>query len=257
MISDLTFIKKDLGRNDFLGIVIYNKDPLYSGRCKVRVFGIMDNIKDEFIPWATPINSNIYSGSGAGSLSVPKIGTYVRINFNNSNIYSPEYTAIQNIDKSLIEKIKDDYENTHVLMYDNIENVNIIYQKESGLSIFHKDSYININKDAMITIHHANDDSVIQLDGKKINIVAKNEINISASGMVNLNADEVNAEGNNTTKIGSGTFQPACLSTAVWTALETLASAIDTKLPSTPGVTTAQIKTLSGIGKSKNVLISE
>ena len=78
MIRDLTFINNTLN-NEYIGIVIYNKDPLFSGRCKIRVFGVMDNIKDEYIPWSTPINSNIFSSNGGGSISIPKIGSYARV----------------------------------------------------------------------------------------------------------------------------------------------------------------------------------
>ena len=36
----------------FLGVVVDNKDPEFKARCKVRVFGVFDDVKDEDLPWA-------------------------------------------------------------------------------------------------------------------------------------------------------------------------------------------------------------
>ena len=67
---------------DFLGRVIYNEDPTFSGRCKVQVFGLFDAFETENIPWFVPQSCSIFSsGNGSGNLSVPKIGTIVRVKF--------------------------------------------------------------------------------------------------------------------------------------------------------------------------------
>ena len=78
----------------------------------------MDNIQDDHLPWSVPINSTRMAGDGAGSLSVPKVGIIVRVQFNNGDINSPEYTTIQNIDTQMRERIQEDYDGTHVLLYD-------------------------------------------------------------------------------------------------------------------------------------------
>ena len=82
---------------DYIGRVVYNNDPTFSGRCKIRVFGLFDDLDEGFIPWFAPKNMNIFSSpKGAGSISVPKVGTIVNVRFKN-DIYSGEYTNIQNI----------------------------------------------------------------------------------------------------------------------------------------------------------------
>ena len=122
---------KDLHDNDWLGIITNNVDTLFSGRAQVRVYRLMDHLDAADLPWAVPINSTVFASDGAGSLSVPKIGQIVRVQFNNGDIYSPEYTTIQNIDTQLIDKIKDDYDGTHVLLYDPDEELSVIYQRNS------------------------------------------------------------------------------------------------------------------------------
>jgi len=200
------FLKKDLHDDDWIGIVENNKDPLFSGRCQIRIFRLMDDISGDELPWAVPINSTFFAGNGAGSLSIPKIGSLVRVQFNNGDIYAPEYSTIQNIDTELIETIKEDYEGTHVIAFDPDEGLNIIYQKSLGIQIFYRDSFIQISPDSMITIQHANQDSLIQLEGDKCNITTKNEVNVSAGAKVEITADEVIAAGNQTTKVGKGPY---------------------------------------------------
>ena len=248
---------RDLHDNDWIGVVENNKDPLFAGRAQIRVFRLFDMIDSKLLPWAVPINSTIMGGNGAGSLSVPKIGMIVRVQFNNGDINSPEYTTIQNIDSNLIEEIKSDYEGTHVLLYDPDEELNIIFQRERGMMMFYKESFIQISPDNMITIQHSNQDSLIQLEGDKCNIVTKNEVNISAASKITLNADEVVAEGNQTTKLGSGTFNHAVLGETLIALLTTMATALDAKLPATPGVNAGLVNQSKAAILSKNVLISK
>jgi hypothetical protein len=251
------FLTKDLYEEDWLGYIVNIDDPLLSGRCKVQVFRLFDDIKPEHLPWAVPMNSTIFAGNGAGSISIPKIGQLVRVRFNNGDIYAPEYSTIQNIDTQLIEKIKDDYEGTHVLLYDPDEELNVIYQRNSGFQIFYRGSFIQISPDQLITISHANQESVIQLDGDKCNIVTKNEINISAGARVEVNADEVALVGNTTTKVGATPYFHGVLGETLMALLTTLSVAIDSKLPLTPGVNAGIVESTKSSMLSTNVLIGK
>ena len=251
----LTF--KDLHDNDWLGVITNNIDPTFSGRCQIRVYRLHDNLDAKDLPWAVPINSTVFAGNGAGSISIPKIGQIVRIQFNNGDIYSPEYTTIQNIDTDLIQRIKDDYDGTHVLLYDPDEELTAIYQRGSGFQIFYRGSFVQISPDSMITIQHANQDSMIQLDGDKLSIVTKNEINVSASAKVSINADEVIASGNQTTKLGPGPYNHAVLAEVLFPLLQTMATALDAKMPATPGVNVGLVQQARQAATSTNVLISK
>lgn len=254
--TEIDFIQHDYHDNDWIGIVINTKDPTFSGRAQVKVLGIMDDIKDEHIPWCVPINSTIFAGNGAGSISIPKVGQFVRVQFNNGDIYAPEYTTIQNIDTDLIKKIKDDYQGTHVLLYDPAEELTVIYQVGSGFQIFLKESFIQISPDTMITLQTPNGDSIVQMDGDIVNVTTKNEVNISAAAKAEITADEVIINGSQTTKVGPGPYMHAVLAEPIWALLSTLATALDAKLPATPGVSMGVVEAAKQAATSTNVMIS-
>jgi len=255
--SDTGFIQHNLHDNDWIGLIINNDDPIFSGRAQVRVFGVMDGIINEHIPWASPVNSGVFGTEGAGSLSIPKIGSFVRIQFNNGDIYAPEMLAIQNIDTDLITKIKDDYIGTHVLLYDASASISIIYQNIAGFMIFFRDSYFQITPDSMITLQHADSASIIQMKGDITNIVTKNEVNIKGASKVTVSANEVIVSGDTKTKIGPGPYNSAILAEPFIALLSVLAGALDAKLPPTPGVNMGMVESFKTSFTSTNVLISK
>jgi len=254
-ISDVDFINHNYDGNSWLGVVVNTKDSTFSGRCQVRIFGLLDGIVDEHLPWTVPINSTIFAGDGAGSISVPKVGQFVRIQFNNGDLYAPEYTTIQNIDTELIQRIKDDYDGTHVLLYDPEEELTVIYQKNSGFQIYLKESFIQITPDTMITLQTPNGDSVVQMDGDVTNITTKNEVKIAAASLVEVTADEVKINGSQTTKIGEPPYYSAILGEPLWALMSTLGTMVDNKLPATPGVAQGLIEAAKQAATSTNVKI--
>lgn len=204
----------DLKDKDWLGEVVDNEDDQFQFRCKVKVFGLFDDLETDDIPWAFPSTYGIFASSdgGFGSGSVPKIGSLVKVRFDNGNLYSPEYYGIQNINQELSDEISDDYEGTHVLAYDPDEELKVIYQKGTGIKIHLKDSHVTINPDTSITIEHSDSESIIELIGDQVNIVtqneinidARNEINIDAGQTVNLSAINVNVEQTQQISLGKG-----------------------------------------------------
>lgn len=248
----------DLHDNDWIGVVINNEDPTFSGRAKVRVFGVYQGLKDEHIPWASPVNSLYYGANGGASMSVPKIGQFVKVQFNNGDLYAPEILSIQNLDTDLINKIKNDYPGTHVLLYDIDADLSVIYQPNSGLMIFLKESFFQITPDSMITIQTEDAESLIQLEGDVTRIVTKNEIKIAAASKVEVSADEVWIKGAQTTKIGAGpVFHDALLAAPMWGLLSTMAGVIDAKLSITAGTMTALVEATKQAATSTNVKISK
>jgi hypothetical protein len=98
-----------------LGEVIDAKDPLIMGRCKVKIFDLFDYYPDELLPWAFPANSEVFGGGankGSGSFHYPKVGSFVRVKFNNGDYYHPEYYAIETLNKKGISVIITSFTNS-------------------------------------------------------------------------------------------------------------------------------------------------
>ena len=220
--------KEALIGKTFIGRVVDNEDPFFEGRCKVMVYGVHEveepvygpgnkptgqyqklEIPKEALPWSHPYNRKMFAGGngGCGDISVPKVDTIVRVQFAEGDIFSPEYTSIQTINADVVAEIQDSYVNSHVLAFDVDEKVKIFYTPSKGLTLFHKDSQIIINPDSSITIEHAGGDSIIELIGSTINIVATNDVKVSAPKAV-IDADSIElGEGAAEALIKGNTFQ--------------------------------------------------
>ena len=127
----------DLKNANWIGKVIDNSDPDFEGKIKVKVFGKFDDMADEDIPWARPLNMITGgSASGAGFHSVPKVDSVVGVRFDNGDIHEPEYYYIQHPSEELKAEIHGSYANAHSLIYDTITEgaVKIFFTEEKGNS---------------------------------------------------------------------------------------------------------------------------
>ena len=224
---------------EYLGTVIYNEDPMFSGRCKINVFGLFDDLDVDSIPWFQPQTSSIFSSStGFGALSVPKIGSIVRVKFHGGDIYSGEYTNIQNIDPTLIDEIKDDYQGTHILLYDSDKNLIVGYQPMMGFKIWLDGSMVKVDANGSIQLKHKNNSNVVELNDNKINITTvttegsnmNGEINISAGATVNITAPVVNVN-SKTVNLGENATAKATKADKVADYLTAIVAELNTKYP--------------------------
>lgn len=123
----------NLRDSHWLGEVVVNEDPLADGRCRIKVFGKFDQLPDEAIPWATPMNRD-----HVGAHSVPRVGDIVAVRFDNGNIYHPEYwfQIDQNTDlKADVLEASDAPHDVISLVYDAERNLRIYHSPEDGLVI--------------------------------------------------------------------------------------------------------------------------
>lgn len=243
---------------DYIGVVEDNKDDEFSLRCKVRVFGVYDDLKVEDMPWAYPASCFIFSSQngGFGFASVPKVGTFVKVRFNNGNIYAPEYYAIQNIDDALKNELSNDYDGSQVLLYDKDADLKIIYQKNSGLKIYLKESFISINPDSSITIRHKDNSSIVELVGDVCRVVTNNQVNITSTNKVEVTSSECILNGTQKTQLGPTGNYSAVGSEPLWAFLKSLSTALDAKFPATPGVNASLAETYEKLSTSLNNKIS-
>jgi hypothetical protein len=258
----------------FIGKVVDNDDPEREGRCRVEVFGMFNGLSANELPWASPGGRKMFAGGDGGfsDISIPKIDSFVQVRFVEGDILNPEYVAIQNINPAVQAEIEGSYLNSHVIAYDNDEELKIFYTPAKGVEIFLKRSHVTINSDASITIEHADSESIIELVGPNINITASSSVNITANSSVNIAANssvnitasslisgestEVAMNGLAATKLGPAPVFSAALSEPLWAFLKVLAAAVDAKIPLTPGVFADQATTAEQLATSKNVKIS-
>jgi len=144
---------KDIAVKDWTGEVVVNDDPLKLYRCRIKVYGLFDDLEDDKIPWAHPADKSIFAGGetkGFGCGSVPRIGTKVKVRFDSGNIYSPEYYAIQNVNEALLDTLGDDYMDSQTIVFDEDAQLKVYYttndgEDEGGLHIILKDSHVKID----------------------------------------------------------------------------------------------------------------
>ena len=219
---------------DYIGRVIYNEDPTFSGRCKIRVFSVFDDLPDQNIPWFVPANFTVFSGNGGGNISIPKVGDIVRVRFTNDDdhYYSGEYSCIQNLDPNLIDYIKDDYADTHVLLYDFDKKLLIIYQPKSGLKIQLNESFIIIDANGTIQLNRK-DKNVLEIKDNEINIASRknDNINITTEGTVNIKGGNIIIESGNINLGEDGESFSAVKGEKLVTELQTLSNLITGKFP--------------------------
>lgn len=163
----------------YLGRIVDIQDPLYRGRAKISVFGILDDIPVDDLPWAEQISGLSFgSGDGSGNLSIPRLGSVVAVHFEQNNYYKMYYHYIKEIAPDLLEELKSDnsYEGTHSIVYDGDAQpglLKMIYTRKNGLVFQLGDATIQLDTQDAGT------------DSEKLRIVLKmndDEIRMEKSG---------------------------------------------------------------------------
>lgn len=217
-VADLA--KDNLTGTQWVGIIEDNQDPIFQGRCKVRVYGKFDgrvdpanpnsdfNISTDNLPWARPANLFMGgSGTGAGNYTVPKIGTQVYVTFDNGNLYSPIFHHNIYQSDDVLAEIQSSYANAHVLMYDTAfeqddtgknlregEWVKIYFTEQKGVMIDYATksgpTTINVKPDNSVEIKNPNGDSVIMKNDGNITFTHSQNVTINAGQNTTINTGQ-------------------------------------------------------------------
>jgi hypothetical protein len=147
------------------------------------------------------------------------------------------------------------YLNSHVITYDEDENMKILYSPSIGLKYHFNGSHVTINPDKSITIEHDATQSVIELNGSNITIVANNKIEATAPTKIEINSSNVHVNGVKTELGAAPVFSNICAE-PLWVFLKALAAAADAKWPPSPGVLSALAATAEVASTSKTVKTS-
>jgi hypothetical protein len=221
--SELT--TDNLKGTQWVGIVEDTNDDLFEGRCRIRVLGKMDQRVDpadpdsdyvlptEAIPWARPsVASSGGSTSGSGTFSVPKLGTFLRITFDNGNYYSPVYHESIYPSDELKAEIQGSYPNSHVLIYDTAfgltgggneevtneregESIKVFFTEEKGLMMDYTTATgpttVNIKPDNSVEIINANGDSIVMLNDGNITFTHSAKLVINTTDNTEINCKDI------------------------------------------------------------------
>jgi hypothetical protein len=238
-------IKSNAGLEEFtasyLGKVEDIDDPLFEGRCRVRVFSLFDDIPKDDLPWAVPYGKPTFFGQDAraGSISIPKVGAIVRVQFNNGDIYSPEYSQVQEIGDDIKTELKKGgkkYAGSHFILFDGDEEIKFWFDREIGLQMELKKSFIRIdNATSNVIVEHKDHQSSIALEGNIIKIVSNSEVQVTTGSKATVEAKTVHIKGENTLVGASAIQNSAVLGEPLFAVLKIMATAIDAKVPSTAG----------------------
>jgi hypothetical protein len=252
-VDPANFNADDLRTTQWVGIVEDTNDDIFEGRCRIRVYGKMDDrvdtedpesaykIPTAALPWSRP-HQLMYGGSntGSGKFEIPKLGSVVRITFDNGNYYQPVYHEnIYPSDETRAE-IEPSYQNSHVLVYDTAfgltggengtevtneregEHIKVFFTEEKGLMIDYTTTEgpttVNVKPDNSVEIINANGDSMVMLNDGNITFThsAKFIINSTDNTEINckdaiINCDNTIINHSASIELGQGATEPLVL----------------------------------------------
>ena len=254
-VNPANFNADDLRTTQWVGIVEDTEDDIFEGRCKIRVYGKMDDRVDPedpesafkiptlALPWARP-HQLMYGGSttGSGKFEIPKLGSIVRMTFDNGNFYQPIYHEnIYPSDETKAE-IEASYQNSHVLIYDTAfgltgelqdgvsevtneregEHVKVFFTEEKGLMMDYTTTEgpttINIKPDNSVEVINANGDTIVMLNDGNITFTHSAKFTINSGANTEINCEDAIINCTNTVinhassiEFGAGAIEPLVL----------------------------------------------
>lgn len=126
----------------YLGIVADNNDPKKLGRLKVLI-SLYEDIDIENLPWCFPtLNTFLGNSADSVSLSVPEIGSQVRVSFPTGDKYAPYYSGAEINERNRCTFFDDDYPNCYGSK-DSVGNFSKI-NKRTGINTFQHMSTTNV-----------------------------------------------------------------------------------------------------------------
>lgn len=258
---DIDKSTQDFLNKKYLGVVVDTQDPQKEGRCRVQVYGVYDGIPVEDLPWAFPkAKSTIFGEDGkSGAISIPKKNAIVIVEFDNGDIMSPEFHGIQELEDGIKDELgkTGEYQGSHFLLFDGDEELKIWFTAEKGITMQLKGSRINIGQNKAITIEHDESQSIIELEGGTVRINTDSQINMSAGTSIKASSEQVHVDGK-FTQVGHNSLKgPGVLGDKLFMLLTVMATAIDTKYPTTPGYVQNFVETFKAIALSDTVTISK
>lgn len=141
------------------GEVINVNDPFKKGRVKIKVTSVYDKLKNEDIPWASPLKD-----PNGKTFKSPEIGQIVNVRFEDGDHYRPFYTNGEhyniNLQKKLEELNSEEYSNFSAIHFDDALQ---IYKDDKKAVIDFELSNISFNDKGDISLNLRDNDSILTL----------------------------------------------------------------------------------------------
>lgn len=226
-VNPTNFNADDLRTTQWIGIVEDTNDDIFEGRCKIRVYGKMDDrvdpedpqsafkIPTAALPWSRP-HQLMYGGSnsGSGKFEIPKLGSIVRVTFDNGNFYQPVYHENVYPSDETKAEIEASYQNSHVLIYDTAfgltgtledgvseatneregEHIKVFFTEEKGLMMDYTTTEgpttVNVKPDNSVEIINANGDSIVMLNDGNITFTHSAQVTINSGANTEINCED-------------------------------------------------------------------
>lgn len=169
-----------VGDKKYPGKVVNNNDPLKLGRCRIRVYNVLDaGIPDNDLPWAIPESS--FVGSLVGNFIVPPIDAIVWVRFDDAEVTSPMYST-KVLDRNHISSNKDD----------DYPDSMVLFEADNG-------EFLRSNRKTLETLYQHSSGTIIKID-------ALGNVTIDATGIFKVNAPIVNFPPGVVAPSGTGPF---------------------------------------------------
>lgn len=182
LLTDALIEKQKSFEDSYIGRVVDNKDPDKLGKCKIRVFGIFDEVSDEDLPWA--MGDQGFVGSVVGSFIVPPVGCTVAVTFENGDLYFPEYSR-KVIDSSKLPK------NATKNYPDNM----VFFETDNGTAF-----EIDRSNDEVTFVHKSGVKVKFVIDGDSGKITGKmDDLDLEIKGKTVIKAEAVTITNNGST----------------------------------------------------------
>ena len=190
LIRPIEHLKRvDVLSGEFVGTVIYNSDPIKTGRVKCTIPNILVGAQAE-LPWCYPASAGTGGGKSTNTaFAVPEIGAKVNIIFRNNDVLNPVYSGSPQTEATTNDLFNEDYPNS----YGQIDSTGFYWKmnKTTKLLTVHHPGGVEISVDATgKVIVHSTANTVRVESATKIEVVAP-EIDLTASTKVVVTAPEI------------------------------------------------------------------
>ena len=192
--QDLRHKQGLLPNKQYHGIVVDNDDPTRRRRIRIRVLDLFDEIPDDKLPWAIPMDKQTDGSSEkSGSASVPKLKTKVMVEFQEGNplfpVYKQEYptettNVIQESRRNYPDRVVHRLRNKGMIVVDTATNEIFIRQPGDAHIYIEGNAHVEIKGNVVEKIHGNKDEwikgnlqqtvvgnRIVSIEGKDVEIV--------------------------------------------------------------------------------------